>query len=65
MELFVGSLAVEELEVDDRVAAVEAGRITEGVDKKVAEGVDERIEQFDRWLYTSSTINKLISSQKN
>ena len=36
MELFVGGLAVEELEVDDRVA--------EGVDEKVAEGVDERIE---------------------
>ena len=29
MELFVGGLAVEELEVDDRVAAVEAGRPTE------------------------------------
>ena len=39
-------MAVEELEVDDRVAAVEAGRLTEGVDEKVAEGVDERIEQF-------------------
>ena len=37
---------VEELEVDDRVAAVEAGRLTEGVDEKVAEGVDERIEQL-------------------
>ena len=54
MELFVGGLAVDELEVDDRVAAVEAGRLTEGVDEKVAEGVDEkvakgvdeRIEQF-------------------
>ena len=46
MELFVGGLAVEELEVDDRVAAVEAGRLMEGVDEKVAEGVDERIEQF-------------------
>ena len=45
MELFVGGLA-EELEVDDRVAAVEAGRLTEGVDGKIAEGVDERIEQF-------------------
>ena len=41
MELFVGGF-----EVDDRVAAVEAGRLTEGVDEKVAEGVDERIEQF-------------------
>ena len=58
VELFVGGLVVEELEVDDRVAAVEAGRLTEGVDEKVAEGVDERIEQC-RWLYTSSTINKL------
>ena len=57
MELFVGGLAVEELEVDDRVAAVEAGRLTEGVDEKVAEGVDERT--ICRWLYTSSTINKL------
>ena len=28
MELFVGGLAVEELEVDHRVAAVEAGRLT-------------------------------------
>ena len=46
MELFVGGLAVEELEIDDRVAAVEAGRLTEGVDENVAEGVDERIEQF-------------------
>ena len=46
VELFVGGLAVEELEVDDRVAAVEAGRLMEGVDKKVAEGVDERLEQF-------------------
>ena len=59
VELFVGGLAVEELEVDDRVEAVEAGRLTEGVDEKVAEGVDERIEQFVRWLYNSSTINKL------
>ena len=56
MELFVGGSTVEELEVDDRVAAVEAGRLTEGVDEKVAEGVDERIEQF---VGTSSTINKL------
>ena len=31
MELFVSGLAVEELEVDDRVAAVEARRLTEGV----------------------------------
>ena len=46
VELFVGDLAVEELEVDDKVAAVEAGRLMEGVDEKVAEGVDERIEQF-------------------
>ena len=46
MEIFVGGLAVDEQEVDDRVAAVEAGRLTEGVDEKVAEGVDERIEQF-------------------
>ena len=56
MELFVGGLAVEELEVDDRVAAVEAGRLTEGVDEEVAEGVDERIEQF---VGGCSTINKL------
>ena len=46
VELFVGGLAVKELEVDDRVAAVEEGRLTEGVDEKVAEEVDERIEQF-------------------
>ena len=44
MELFVGGLAV--LEVDDRVAAVEAGRLTEGVDEKVADGIEERIEHL-------------------
>ena len=59
VELFVGGLAVEELEVDDRVAAVEAGRLTEGVDEKVAEGVERKNRTICRWLYTSSTINKL------
>ena len=66
VELFVGGLAVEELEVDDRVAAVEAGRLTEGVDEKLAEGVDEIIEQFVGGcipvvplINSSSTINKL------
>ena len=60
MELFVGGLAVEELEVDDRVAAVEAGRLTERVDEKVAEGVDERIEQFvGGCIPVVATINKL------
>ena len=59
MELFVGGLAVEELEVDHRVAAVEAGRLTEGVDEKVAEGVDERIEQLVGGCIPVSTINKL------
>ena len=64
MELFVGGLAVEELEVDDRVAAVEAG--TEGVDEKVAEGVDERIEQFvGGCIPVVPLINSIISSQKN
>ena len=58
VELFVRGLAVDELEVDDRVAAVEAGRLTEGVDEKVANGIEERIEQFVGG-YTSSTINKL------
>ena len=58
--------AVEELEVDDRVAAVEAGRLTEGVDEKVAEGVDERIEQFvGGCIPVVPLINSIISSQKN
>ena len=66
MELFVGGLAVEELEVDDRVAAVEAGRLTEGVDEKVAEGVDERIEQFvGGCIPVIPLIKSIISSQKN
>ena len=66
VELFVGGLVVEELEVDDRVAAVEAGRLTEGVDKKVAEGVDERIEQFvGGCIPVIPLINSIISSQKN
>ena len=62
VELFVSGLAVEELEVDDRVAAVEAGR----VDEKVAEGVDERIEQFvGGCIPVVPLINSIISSQKN
>ena len=62
MELFVGGLAVEELEVNDRVAAV----VTEGVDEKVAEGVDERIEQFvGGCIPVEPLINSIISSQKN
>ena len=66
VELFVGGLAVEELEVDDRVAAVEAGRLTEGVYEKVAEGVDERIEQFvGGCILVVPLINSIISSQKN
>ena len=66
MELFVGGLAVEELEVDDGVAAVDAGRLTEGVDEKVAEGVDERIEQFvGGCIPVVSLINSIISSRKN
>ena len=63
VELFVGGLAVEEL---DRVAAVEAGRLTEEVDEKVAEGVDERIEQFvGGCIPVVPLINSIISSQKN
>ena len=63
VELFVGGLAVEELEVDD---TVEAGRLTEGVDKKVAEGVDERIEQFvGGCIPVVPLINSIISSLKN
>ena len=59
-------LAVEELQVNDRVAPVEAGRLTEGVDKKVAEGVDERIEQFvGGCIPVVPLINSIISSQKN
>ena len=66
VELFVGGLAVEELEVDDRVAAVEAGRLSEGVDEKVAEGVDERIEQFvGGCIPVVPLINSSVSSQKN
>ena len=66
MELVVGGLAVEELEVDDRVKAVEAGRLTEGVDEKVAEGVDERIKQFvGDCIPVVPLINSIISSQKN
>ena len=66
VELFVGGLAVDELEVDDRVAAVEAGRLTEGVDEKVADGIDERIEQFvGGCIPVVPLINSIISSQKN
>ena len=66
VELFVGGLAVEELKVDDRVVAVEAGRLTEGVDEKVAEGVDQRIEQFvGGCIPVVPLINSIISSQKN
>ena len=62
----VSGLEVEELEVDDRVAAVEVGRLTEGVDEKVAEGVDERIEQFvGGCIPVVPLINSIISSQKN
>ena len=32
MELFVGGSTVEELEVDGRVASVEAGRVAKGVE---------------------------------
>ena len=63
VELFVGGLAVDELEVDDRVAAVEAGRLTEGVDEKVADGIEERIEQFVGGCIP--VVNSIISSQKN
>ena len=59
VELFVGGLAVDELELDDRVAAVEAGRLTEGVDEKVADGIEERIEQFVGGCIPVVTINKL------
>ena len=66
MELCVGGLAVDELEVDDRVAAVEAGRLTEGVDEKVADGIEERIEQFvGGCIPVVPLINSIISSQKN
>ena len=66
VKLFVGGLAVEELEVDDRVVAVEAGRLMEEVDEKVAEGVDEKIEQFvGGCIPVVPLINSIISSQKN
>ena len=66
VELFVGGLAVEEQEVDDRVAAVEIGRLAERVDEKVAEGVDERIEQFvGDCIPVVPLINSIMSLQKN
>ena len=66
MELFVGGLAVEELEVDDRVAAVEAERLTEGVDEKLAERIDERLKQFvGGCIPVVPLINSIISSQKS
>ena len=66
VELFVGGLAVDELEVDDRVTAVEAGRLTEGVDEKVADGIEERLEQFvGGCIPVVLLINPIISSQKN
>ena len=42
---------------------VEAGRLTEGVDEKVAEGVDERI--VSGCIPVVPLINSIISSQKN
>ena len=46
--------------------AVEAGRLTEGVEEKVAEGVDERIEQFvGGCIPVVPLIYSIISSQKN
>ena len=66
VELFVGGLAVDELELDDRVAAVEAGRLTEGVNEKLADGIEERIEQFvGGCIPVVPLINSIISSQKN
>ena len=66
MELFVGGSTVEELEVDGRVAAVEAGRLAEGVDEKVADGIEERIEQFvGGCIPVVPLIYSIISSQKN
>ena len=66
LELFVGGLAVDELEVDDRVTAVEAGRLTEGVDEKLADGIEERLEQFvGGCIPVVLLINTIISSQKN
>ena len=59
VELFVGGLAVEELEVDDRVAAVEAGTLTGGNRRKSSRGSRRKNRTICRWLYTSSTINKL------
>ena len=58
VELFVDGLAVDELEVDDRVAAVEAGRLTEGRQKSSRRN-RRKNRTICRWLYTSSTINKL------
>ena len=58
VELFVGGLAVEELEVDDRVAA--GSRKTNGGSRrKSSRGSRRKNRTICRWLYTSSTINKL------
>ena len=54
VELFVGGLAVDELEVDDRVAAVEGGSR-----RKSSRRNRRKNRTICRWLYTSSTINKL------
>ena len=54
------------LEVDDRVAAVEAGTLTEGENEKVADRIEERIEQFvGGCIPVVLLINSIISSQKN
>ena len=50
MELFVGGSTAEELEVDGRVASVEAGRVAKGVEvvelfvgRLAVEEVDDRV----------------------
>ena len=56
MELFVGGSTVEELEVDGRVASVEAGRVAKRVEVvelfvgvlavgRLTEGVDEKVAE--------------------
>ena len=51
MELFVGGLAVEELEVDDRVAAVEARKTNGESRRKSSRGSRRKNRIICRWLY--------------
>ena len=61
MDLFVGGLAVEELEVDHRVKAVEARRLTEGVDEKVHSKNDYvKMTHFVKMTYCQGNKSMLL-----